>query len=71
MAKKSSIERNKKRERWAKYAKKRAELNAIIKNQETSPEDRIEAVMKLAKLPRNSAKDRIRLRCEVHRASAR
>ena len=66
MAKKSSVERNKKRERLAaKYAEKRAELNAIIKNHETSPEDRFEAVMKLSKLPRNSARNRVRLRCEV------
>ena len=66
MAKKSSVERNKKRERLAaRYAKKRAELNDIIKNHETSPEDRFEAVVKLAKLPRNSAQNRVRLRCEV------
>ena len=66
MAKKSSVERNKKRERLAaKYAKKRAEFNAVIKNHETSPEDRFEAVMKLSKLPRNSAQNRVRLRCEV------
>ena len=66
MAKKSSVERNKKRERLAaRYAKKRAELNTIIKNHETSPEDRFEAVVKLAKLPRNSAQNRVRLRCEV------
>lgn len=66
MAKVSAVERNKKRERMVKAkAAKRAELKAIIKNQEASPEDRFEAVMKLSELPRNSSKVRIKNRCEL------
>ena len=66
MAKKSMVERNKKRERLTKrYAAKRAELRAVIDNRETSPEDRFQAVMALAKLPRNGAKNRMRNRCQV------
>lgn len=66
MAKKSMVERNKKRERLTKrYAAKRAELKAVIDNRETSPEDRFQAAMALAKLPRNGAKVRIRNRCQV------
>lgn len=66
MAKKSAIERNKKRERMAKLAaSKRAALKAIIRNKETSPEERFAAVLKLAKMPRNSSPIRVRLRCEL------
>jgi len=57
MAKTSTVERNKKRERMAKkFSSKRDQLKAIIKNKETSPEARFEAVLKLAVLPRNSSK---------------
>ena len=66
MAKKSMVERNKKRERLAKrYAAKRAALRAVIDNRQTEPEERFEAVMQLAKLPRNGARTRIRNRCQV------
>jgi small subunit ribosomal protein S14 len=66
MAKQSSIQKNKNRERLvAKTASKRASLKAIIKNKETSPEDRFNAVLKLAELPRNGSKVRLRNRCEV------
>ena len=66
MAKKSSIERNKKRQAMtARYANKRDELKAIAVDQSRSPEERFAARMKLAKLPRNSAKVRIRNRCEL------
>jgi small subunit ribosomal protein S14 len=66
MAKKSSIERNKKRQNMAaRYDNKRNELKAIAKDQARSPEERFAARMKLAKLPRNSAKVRIRNRCEL------
>ncbi len=66
MAKKSMVERNKKRERLSnRYAARRAELKAIIDDRQTSPEDRFQAVMALAKLPRNGAKNRIRNRCQV------
>ncbi|MGE5501649.1 MAG: 30S ribosomal protein S14 [Ignavibacteriales bacterium] len=66
MAKISSVERNKKREKMAKqYAARRARLKAIATNRELSPEERFEAALKLAEVPRNSSKTRIRLRCEV------
>jgi small subunit ribosomal protein S14 len=66
MAKVSAVEKNKRRERTvAKYAKKRAELKAIIMNRETSPEDRFAAQFKLNALPRDASKSRVRLRCEV------
>ena len=64
MAKKSSIERNKKRTRLAKkFAAKREALKAQAKDQSLSPEERFNARIKLAQLPRNSAPVRQRLRC--------
>ncbi len=66
MAKKSLIERNKKRTRMAvKFAAKRAALKAQAKDQMLSPEERFNARIKLAQLPRNSAPVRQRLRCEL------
>lgn len=66
MAKKSAVERNKKRERMAKrYAPRRNRLKAILKDMTLSPEDRFEAMLKLAALPRNSAPVRQRLRCAL------
>lgn len=66
MAKKSLIERNSKRERLSKrYARKRAELKKLAKDQTASGEDRFAARLKLAELPRNSSPVRIRLRCEL------
>lgn len=66
MAKKSSIERNKKRRALtARYAAKRDQLKAIANDLSRAPEERFAARMKLAKLPRNSAKVRVRNRCEL------
>lgn len=66
MAKTSMIEREKRRaELVAKYADKRAELKAIIKNPESSMEDRMRAQDKLQKLPRNSSPVRMRNRCAL------
>jgi small subunit ribosomal protein S14 len=66
MAKKSSIEKNKKRERLAKqYAAKRARLKAVAENDQLPMEERFTARLKLAELPRNSSKVRIRNRCEL------
>lgn len=66
MAKTSSIERNKKREKMAKqYANRRAKLKAVVRGADATPEDRFEAALKLAQLPRNSSATRIRLRCSV------
>ncbi len=66
MAKTSVIERNKKRERLVnRYKGKREALKAKIKDTSLPPEERFEAMMKLAKLPRNSAAVRLHLRCEL------
>jgi len=66
MAKKSSIEKNNRRKRLAdRYAKKRAELKAAALNESLPLEERFAARMKLAKLPRNSAPNRVRNRCEI------
>ncbi len=66
MAKKSSVEKNKRRQRMAdKFSNKREALKKVIMDKETSFEDRLEASLKLAKLPRNSAPIRQRNRCEV------
>ncbi|WP_395686065.1 30S ribosomal protein S14 [Aestuariivirga sp.] len=66
MAKTSSVEKNNRRRKMAKqYAAKRAKLKAIIHNKSLPIEDRFSAQLKLAELPRNSAKTRIRNRCEV------
>ena len=66
MAKTSSIQRNLKRVKLvAKFKKKRAELKKIIKNKKLPLDERFTAQLKLAKLPRNSAKTRIRNRCEI------
>jgi small subunit ribosomal protein S14 len=66
MAKTSSINRNEKRRKMAKGAEaKRKRLKALIRNKNTPMEERFGAVLKLAEMPRNSAKNRIRNRCEV------
>jgi small subunit ribosomal protein S14 len=66
MAKLSSIERNKKRERLTKkYAAKRAALKAVADDLSKPAEERFAARLKLAALPRNSSKVRIRNRCEL------
>ncbi len=66
MAKKSSVEKNEKRRKLAKkFASRRARLKAITKNQALSMEERFAAQLKLAVLPRNSAPNRIRNRCEL------
>ena len=66
MAKTSSVEKNKHRERLSKlHSSKRAALKATVMNRELPMEDRFEATLKLAQLPRNGAKNRVRLRCEL------
>ncbi|MEE2921524.1 30S ribosomal protein S14 [Hyphomonas sp.] len=66
MAKKSAIEKNKKRQKLVeKYAAKRAELKAVAMNEDLPLEERFKARLKLAELPRNSAANRVRNRCEV------
>lgn len=66
MAKKSAVEKNRKRMRMAKaYAGRRARLKAIANDETLSMEERFNARLKLAELPRNSAPNRVRNRCEV------
>lgn len=64
MANKSSIQTNAHRLALSKrFAKKRARLKAMAYDKKTSVEDRFHAALKLAALPRNSAKIRYRHRC--------
>ena len=66
MAKKSAIEKNKKRRKLAaQYAAKRAKLKEMAVDESLSDQERFSARLKLAKLPRNSSPSRIRNRCEV------
>ena len=66
MAKKSSVEKNNRRKRMAKRDEpKRLRLKAVIMNKDVSPEERFDASLKLAALPRNGAKIRVRNRCEL------
>ena len=66
MAKKSMIEREKKRQKLVdQYATKRAALKAIVSDQEKSVEERFKASLKLAKLPRNSSATRLHNRCQL------
>ena len=66
MAKTSSVKKNQKRQKLAdRFAAKRARLKAIIGDRDASPEDRFVAQLKLAALPRNSAKVRVRNRCAL------
>lgn len=66
MAKKSMIERDKRRRALvAKYAAKRAELRDMVKNRKLSEESRHEAMLALQKLPRDSSYTRVRNRCEL------
>jgi small subunit ribosomal protein S14 len=66
MAKTSQVNRNKKRERLAKRDKgKRSALKSIVMDRTLPVEDRFDATMKLAQLPRNGAAVRVRLRCEM------
>jgi small subunit ribosomal protein S14 len=66
MAKKSAVEKNKhRRELVRQFAPKRAELKAIVMDKTKPMEERFRAQMKLAALPRNSARNRVRNRCEI------
>jgi small subunit ribosomal protein S14 len=66
MAKKSSIEKNnRRRRRVKKFAARRFELQSIANDESKAMEERFEARIKLAELPRNSAPNRIRNRCEI------
>ena len=66
MAKLSSINKNNRRARMIKkFAGKRAALKAIVMNRELPFDERLQAQIALAKLPRNGAKVRHRNRCEL------
>ena len=66
MAKTSQVKRNAKREYMAaRDKKKRAAFKAIVMDREVPVEDRFEASIKLAQLPRNGSQTRVRLRCEL------
>lgn len=66
MAKKSAIEKNKHRRKLAaSFAPKRAKLKEVARNRELPMEERFEAQLKLAELPRNASPTRIRNRCEL------
>lgn len=66
MAKTSSIEKNKRRRKLvAQHADKRKRLKAIADDLSKATEERFAARLKLAEMPRNSSKTRIRNRCEI------
>lgn len=66
MAKKSAIEKNKRRERLVKqYAAKRERLKALANDKNAAPEEAFAARLKLAQLPRNASPTRVHNRCEL------
>ncbi len=66
MAKTCMVNREIKREKLAsKYAAKRAELKAIVNSPTASYDEKMDAAVKLQKLPRDSAPTRQRNRCEL------
>ena len=68
MAKVSQVNRNMKRERMAARDKtKRAALKSVIMDRDSAVEERFDASLKLAQLPRNGAAVRIKLRCAADR----
>jgi small subunit ribosomal protein S14 len=66
MARKSSVEKNKNREKLvAMHAVKRLRLKAMVRDKELPIEERFSAGLKLSEMPRNGARIRLRNRCEV------
>ena len=66
MAKTSAVQRNLKRIKLEKkFSEKRKKLKKIVSNRKLPLEERFKAQLKLSKLPKNSAKTRIRNRCEI------
>ena len=64
MAKKSMVNRELKREKMvAKYAEKRAKLKEVVSNSSATDEERLDAMLALQALPRNSSPVRLRNRC--------
>ena len=66
MAKKSAIDKNRKRQKLVdRYAAKRARLKAIADDRDLPVEERFAARLKLAEMPRNSSATRLHNRCEL------
>ena len=66
MAKKSAVEKNNRRRKMVdRFAAKRKALKAIVMDRARDPEERFDATLKLAELPRNASKVRIRNRCSL------
>ena len=66
MAKKSAIEKNKRRQQLVKqFSAKREALKAVANDKTLTIEEQFAARLKLAELPRNSSAVRVRNRCEV------
>ncbi|MGQ3671751.1 30S ribosomal protein S14 [Xanthobacter sp. TB0136] len=66
MAKKSAIETNERRRKLVmNQAAKRARLKSIVNDKSIPLEERFQATLKLAEMPRNGARIRVRNRCEV------
>lgn len=66
MAKKSSVESNERRRRMVEQqAKKREALKKVMMNRSGDPEERFEATLRLAELPRSGSKVRVRNRCSL------
>ncbi len=66
MAKKSAVEKNKARKKMVdRFSAKRAALKQVARDRTLPPEERFQAYLKLAELPRNSTKGRLRNRCQV------
>tara|TARA_B100000963_G_scaffold358315_1_gene382677 strand:- start:15386 stop:15691 length:306 start_codon:yes stop_codon:yes gene_type:complete len=66
MAKMSAVEKNKRRMKLVKkFETKRKNLKKIVMDKKINLNERFEAALKLAKLPKNSARNRVRNRCEI------
>ncbi|MGI9425866.1 MAG: 30S ribosomal protein S14 [Hyphomicrobiaceae bacterium] len=66
MAKASAKEKNQRRRKLSEHhAQKRAALKAIIKDRDKPMEERFAAQLKLAEMPRNGSKTRVRNRCAI------
>lgn len=66
MAKVSAVEKNRHRRKLVdRHARKRAELKAVVMDRSRPIEERFRATLKLSEMPRNSARVRVRNRCEV------
>ena len=65
MAKKSSIEKNKRRIKLSEKDLQESKLKSLIMDKKTSIDDRFQAQLKLSKLRRNGARTRVRNRCEL------